>query len=192
MGGSTLDPYLGCNFLILFYGPLHLQLQSHLCLTWDHLGVNFRSWCSSRCIFGLQLFGLNLGSTLVFQLQSHLCLTLDHGGGQFQIWIQLQIHICVVPFEGPLHLQLQSHLYLTLDHVGGGSTPEKCGVNSTFFLYRSISAAHDWIGSSPSDCQWAKKENISATCTFPVFSAKWCYTSHHVIVVIAIGDVHKS
>ena len=34
-----------------------------------------------------------------------------------QCWIQ--IIICVVPFEGPLHLQLQSHLCLTLHYVGG-------------------------------------------------------------------------
>ena len=32
-----------------------------------------------------------------------------------QLWIQ--IYICVLPFEGPLHLQLQSHLCPTLDHV---------------------------------------------------------------------------
>ena len=30
----------------------------------------------------------------------------------------LKIHICVVPFEGPLHLWLKSHLCFTLDHMG--------------------------------------------------------------------------
>ena len=38
-------------------------------------------------------------------------------GGQ----LHLQIHICVVPFEGPLHLWVQSHICITLDD--GGSTP---------------------------------------------------------------------
>ena len=37
-------------------------------------------------------------------------------GGQ----LHLHLHICVVPFGGPLHLCLQSHISLTLDH--GGST----------------------------------------------------------------------
>ena len=44
-------------------------------------------------------------------------LTLDDAG--VQLWIWIQIHITVVPFEGPLHIQCQSHLCLTLDEVGG-------------------------------------------------------------------------
>ena len=42
---------------------------------------------------------------------------LDEVGSQLQI--QLQICICVVPFEDALHIWLQSHLCLTLDEVGG-------------------------------------------------------------------------
>ena len=88
--------------------------------------------------------------------------------------LQIQIHICIVPFEGALQLRLWSHLCLTLDYVGGnsssnsspisiqpeligGSTPEKSGVNCTFCVYRNLSAAHDWIGSSSWYGQWAKK-----------------------------------
>ena len=60
-GGSTPDldpapdPYLGCNFLTLIQGPPCLQLQSHLCLTLDHVGVNSGSGSSSRSIFGLYI-----------------------------------------------------------------------------------------------------------------------------------------
>ena len=36
------------------------------------------------------------------------------GGGQLHPRIHLQIHICAVPFEGPLHLWLQSHICLNL------------------------------------------------------------------------------
>ena len=44
---------------------------------------------------------------------------------QLRIQIQLWIHIymCVVPFEGPLHLQSQSHLCLALDYLER-STPD--------------------------------------------------------------------
>ena len=60
-GGSTPDldpapdPYLDCNFLTLIQGPPCLQLQSHLCLTLDHVGVNSGSGSSSRSIFGLYI-----------------------------------------------------------------------------------------------------------------------------------------
>ena len=42
------------------------------------------------------------------------------GGSQLWILIQLWIHICVVPFEGPLRLWLQAHLCLSLDYVEQG------------------------------------------------------------------------
>ena len=60
-GGSTPDldpapdPYLGCNFLTLIQGPPCLQLQSHLCLTLDHVGVNSGSGSSFRSIFELYI-----------------------------------------------------------------------------------------------------------------------------------------
>ena len=46
-GGATpdldpaADPQLCFNFLNFIKGPLHLQLQSYLCLTLDHVGKLF-------------------------------------------------------------------------------------------------------------------------------------------------------
>ena len=69
MEGSTTDldpapyPYLGCTFLTLIGSTLSLAPFPSMSLTLDHVGVTFESWSSSRSIFGLQLFYLNLGST---------------------------------------------------------------------------------------------------------------------------------
>ena len=156
-GGSTpdlaLDPYLCCTFwgstpspapvpsmshlrsclggqlqiqipicVVSFQDPLHLWLQSHLCLTFEHV-------CR--------------GSTPDTALDPYLCCTFwgstpspapvpsmshlrSYVGGKLQI--QLWIHICVVPFDGILHLQLQlqSHLSLTLDHGESTLDPDLC------------------------------------------------------------------
>ena len=51
----------------------------------------------------------------------------------FNLWNHLQIHICVLPFEGPLHLQFQSHICLTFGE--GGST--------ALWLYLCLTLA-DW------------------------------------------------
>ena len=106
--------------VVPFEGPLHLWFQCHLCFTLDRVGVNSRS--SSR-----------LGSTpFLAPVPSMSCLRSC--GGQLWIRIQLQIHICVVPFEGPLHPQLESHLCLTLDHVGVNSGSGSSS-RSIFVLY---------------------------------------------------------
>ena len=104
-GGSNLnlepapDLYFGCTFWPLFgvhssSGPIYVSPQLIV------RGVNSESDSSSRSKFGLQLFELNLGSTLSqalvlsmsdinllcgdpiqLQLQFHLCLTSSECGG---------------------------------------------------------------------------------------------------------------
>ena len=124
-GGSTSDldpapdPYLGCIFLTLIEDPLYLWLQSHLCLTLDHV----EGQCKILIQFWIYICVVPFEGPPHLWLLYHLCLTLDHVEGQCKIWIQFWIYICVVPFEGPPHLWLLYHLCLTLDHVGG-STPD--------------------------------------------------------------------
>ena len=106
-------------------------------------------------------------------------------GDQLPIWIQIPIHIWVYFLTwilGPLCLLLWSYWHLTLAHCGGGSTLAPAPVPSLshiswlwrvysrkmwsglhFFIYKQLSAAHDWIGSFPSDGQWAKKRINIAT-----------------------------
>ena len=95
-GGSNLDldpdpdPYLGCTFWGSTLSLAPVPSMSHLRLWW---GVN--SGCRSSSIFGLKSFYLNLGSTPSLS-PGHLFHTLGHVWGQLKI--QLQIHMCVVPF----------------------------------------------------------------------------------------------
>ena len=79
-------------------------------------GFNSGSGSSSRSIFGLQFFDLSLGSTPFLAVFPSMSYLRSCGGGQLCILIQLWIHICVVPFEDPLHHWLQAHLCLTLAH----------------------------------------------------------------------------
>ena len=59
-------------------------------------------------------------------------------------------------FRGGGPLQLQSNLSPTWAYCGGVNS-RKIWSQLHFFLYRNISAAHNWIGSLPSDGQWAIK-----------------------------------
>ena len=43
---------------------------------------------------------------------------IQEGSGQHHLQIHLWIHICLLTFEGPLHLQFQSHTYHTLHEEG--------------------------------------------------------------------------
>ena len=49
-----------------------------------------------------------------------------------QVQLHLQIHICVVPLDGPLHLWLHSHIYLTLDD--GGVNSRSRSISSSVYL----------------------------------------------------------
>ena len=106
--------------VVPFQGQLHLWLQSHLCITIDHVwGVNSGSGSSSRSIFGLYLLTLIcvfcicvVPFVVPLHLQLYLCLTLDHVGVHSQSRSSCR-SIFVLSCEGQLHLWLQSHLCLT-------------------------------------------------------------------------------
>ena len=83
----TPEPYL----CYTFEGPLHLYLQSYLCLTLDHRDQLHLQFWIHICVVPFEY-------PLFLQLQSHLCFTLDYVGGQ----LHLQIHISVV------HLRVHS------------------------------------------------------------------------------------
>ena len=93
--------------VVPFEGPLHLSLQSHICLTLDD-GGPLHLWIH---IPVLPFEGPPI-STLVSYM-SHLTW--------WGVIPHLWIHKCVLTFKGPLHLWLQSHICLTLDY--GESTP---------------------------------------------------------------------
>ena len=82
--------------IIHFCNYYHLMFYHHMCTNMRSIqeGFNSRSQSSSRSIFCLYLFDINLASTPA----SVQCLTLCHGGGKLWIHIQLQICIWVVTF----------------------------------------------------------------------------------------------
>ena len=106
--------------VVPFQGQLHLWLQSHLCITIDHVWrVNSGSGSSYRSIFGLYLLTLIcvfcicvVPFVVPLHLQLYLCLTLDHVGVHSQSRSSCR-SIFVLSCEGQLHLWLQSHLCLT-------------------------------------------------------------------------------
>ena len=63
-------------WVVLFESPLHLWLQSHLCLTLDHVGGQLWIWIHLK----IHILIAILEGPLHLWLQSHLCLTLDHVG----------------------------------------------------------------------------------------------------------------
>ena len=112
-------------------------------------GVNSGSRSSYRFMFGLQHFDLNLGSTESLAPVPSMSYLRSCGWCQLWIPIQLWIHICVVPFVGPLHLWIQSHLCLTLDYVGQGHLHSSSGdpyLGCNFYTL-ILGALHLWLQS---------------------------------------------
>ena len=110
-----------------------------------HLGST--SYPQPYVFFKIEYFFQELCSTL-----SHLINSFTNRGHIFRnfFWVpttlfylqkwtfyplmQLQIHICVVPFQGQLHLWLQSHLCITIDHVWGVNSGSGSSSRSIFGL----------------------------------------------------------
>ena len=85
-----------CVCVVYFEGPLHLQLQSHVCFTLDYVGeINSISGSSSRSIFVLYLLRCTPSpSPVPSMFHIRLC-----GGNQLHLRLQLQINISVVPLR---------------------------------------------------------------------------------------------
>ena len=99
---------------------IHLQSQSHICLT---LGEEVNSMSDSTSVQPELIGGLNCisgsisGSTFIKRE------LIVQGGDQIHLWIHLQFHMFVVPFVGLLHLEFQSYIYLTLGEGGSTACP---------------------------------------------------------------------
>ena len=92
-------------------GPLHLLLHSNLCFTLDYGGINFISMAPDPylcCVFLGSAFHLHASVQSMFHIR--LCVGNQH---HLQLQMQMQIHICVVPFEDPLHLPSASPIYVS-------------------------------------------------------------------------------
>ena len=107
-------------------GPLHLHLQSHLCLTLAHVGGPLWIWIQLQFHFCVVPFDLNLqGSGRVQEVGSTLALA-------------------------PVQSLSQPELF-----VGGGNS-QKIWSQLHFLVYRNLSAVHDWIDSLPSEANEPK------------------------------------
>ena len=114
------------------------------------------------------------------------------GGNQLQFWLQLQIYICVVPFEYPLHHQLHFHVHFTLDYVGGINSMS--GSNS-----RSIFVLHLWR-STPSPPQvpsmfhirlcWGQFQTQHNICFVPFEHPLHLQLQSHICFTLDYGGVN--
>ena len=104
-----LQRLYGYMFLLTSIGQFHFLLWTLFFFFFD-----FFMCILDICSWGTNYTFLQLLPSKVFNHHMSTKVRSILGG---QLWIQ--IHICVVPFECPLHHQLQSHLCLISDDVGG-------------------------------------------------------------------------